>query len=90
MVLMGGVNTLSFVRCSPEEIHAEAMRCIQQGEVKGACFILGSGCALPRNARAENLQALANAAESMRNNENSSVETGTAVKRPGQKHANVG
>jgi uroporphyrinogen-III decarboxylase len=66
MVLMGGVNTLSFVQSSPAEIHAEALRCIQQGEVNGGRFILGSGCALPRDARLENLRALADAAGAAR------------------------
>ena len=66
MVLMGGVNTLSFVQSSPAEIHAEALRCIQQGEVNGGRFILGSGCALPRDARLENLRALADAAGAVR------------------------
>ncbi len=62
MVLMGGVNTLSFVRSSPAEIHAEALGCIGQGAVGGARYVLGSGCALPRDGRLENLLALRDAA----------------------------
>jgi len=60
IALMGGVNTLSFVKSSREAITAEARRCIREG---GARFIVGSGCALPRASKLENLQALAEAAE---------------------------
>ncbi len=56
-VLMGGVNTMSFVNSSPAEIHAEALRCIEEGNRNGA-FVLGSGCALPSDTKRENLEAL--------------------------------
>ena len=56
-VLMGGVNTMSFVNSRPEQIRAEALRCIEEGHRNGG-FILGSGCALPGNAKRENLEAL--------------------------------
>jgi uroporphyrinogen-III decarboxylase len=62
VVLMGGVNTLSFVQSTPEEIQAEALRCIQEGDRNGR-FILGSGCALPGESRPENIEALTAAAE---------------------------
>lgn len=64
LVLMGGVNTVSFVRAPPEEIRAEGLRCIQQGAVDGSRFILGSGCVVPRAARPENLHALLDAVTS--------------------------
>lgn len=54
-VLMGGVNTMSFVNSSPAEIHAEALRCIAEGN---GAFVLGSGCALPSDTKRENLEAL--------------------------------
>ena len=56
--LMGGVNTLSFVNSSVEEITAEALECIREAGADGA-FILGSGCVVPRNAKRENLACLA-------------------------------
>lgn len=62
-ILMGGVNTLSFVRCKPEDTLDEARRCIAEGAVAGRNFILGSGCAVPRGASADNLRALARASE---------------------------
>jgi uroporphyrinogen-III decarboxylase len=59
--LMGGVNTLTFINGSPEDILAQSRRCIQQAGKKGA-YILGSGCALPRTSKKENLLALRDAA----------------------------
>lgn len=60
--LMGGVNTLSFVRSTPDGIREEARRCIAEAGGEGG-FILGSGCVVPRDARQENLAALRDAAE---------------------------
>jgi uroporphyrinogen-III decarboxylase len=60
-VLMGGVDTMSFVRSSPEQIRAEALRCIEEGDRSGG-FVLGSGCALPGDTKRENLEALVEAA----------------------------
>ena len=62
MVLMGGVDTQSFVNSQPEAVRAEALRCIEDGAVQGSRYILGSGCVIPRNARRENLEALVDAA----------------------------
>jgi uroporphyrinogen-III decarboxylase len=62
VVLMGGVNTLSFIQSSRSEIRDEALRCIEQGGRRGR-FILGSGCALPSQSRRENIEALVEAAE---------------------------
>lgn len=60
--LMGGVNTLSFVNHTPEQVGDEARRCILEAGAHGG-YILGSGCAVPREAREENLTALREAAE---------------------------
>ena len=59
--LMGGVNTLSFINSTPDQVIEESRVCIQAAGKKG--FILGSGCAVPRNASKENLIALSKAAE---------------------------
>jgi uroporphyrinogen-III decarboxylase len=60
--LMGGVNTLSFVHRTPADLIEEARTCIVAAGRDGG-YILGSGCALPRSSRRENLLALAEAAE---------------------------
>lgn len=57
MPLMGGIDTLSFVSSTSEEIRQEASRCICEAGARGA-FILGSGCVVPRGARASNLKAV--------------------------------
>jgi len=60
--LLGGVNTLSFLQNSPEEILDEARRCIQGAGKRGG-YILSSGCVIPRGASKENLKALKIAVE---------------------------
>ena len=55
--LMGGVNTLSFINCSADEIMEEARKCIIKAGQKGG-YILSSGCVIPRQAKIENLLAL--------------------------------
>lgn len=60
--LMGGVNTLTFLDGTPENVLGESKICIQQAGQNGG-YILGSGCVVPRNARKEQLQALRTAAE---------------------------
>ena len=62
VALMGGVNTLSFISSSPEELIEEAKACIEGAGQDGG-FILGSGCVVPRGARRENLLALRLATE---------------------------
>ncbi len=62
VVLMGGIDTQSFVHATPERIKDEARRCIDQGAVDGRRYILASGCVIPRTARRENLEAIADAA----------------------------
>jgi len=60
--LMGGVDTLSFVRHGPEEIREEARACIE-GAGRSGGYVLGSGCVVPRAAPLENIAALRRAAE---------------------------
>jgi hypothetical protein len=60
--LMGGVNTLSFLARSPEQIVTEAAACIRQAGGRGG-YVLSSGCVVPRDAPRESLQALRTAAE---------------------------
>lgn len=55
MLLMGGINTLSFTQATPREIADEAARCLAAG---GPNFILGSGCVMPRATRLENVAAI--------------------------------
>ena len=62
IALMGGVNTLSFINSSPEELIEEAHICIEGAGQRGG-FILGSGCVVPRSASRENLLALHTTAE---------------------------
>jgi hypothetical protein len=54
--MQGGVNTLSFIDKSEEDLVLEAMACIEAAG-RGA-FVLGSGCSLPRGSKAENVAAL--------------------------------
>jgi uroporphyrinogen-III decarboxylase len=61
IALMGGVNTLSFINSTPEQLIDEARICIEGAGQTG--YILGSGCVVPRTARKENLLALHEAAE---------------------------
>jgi len=62
VALMGGVNTLSFINSTPEELIDEARVCIEGAGRQGG-YILGSGCVVPRSASRENLLALYTAAE---------------------------
>jgi uroporphyrinogen-III decarboxylase len=55
--LLGGVNTLSFIQSSPEEIIEESRICIE-GAGRDGGYVLGSGCVVPRKASKENLLAL--------------------------------
>ena len=64
-MLMGGVNTLSFINQSPENIIAEAERCIREG-FTGGHYAVGSGCVVPRTASRESLLAVAKASNNMR------------------------
>ena len=59
--IMGGIDTLSFVNASPDDFTTEANRCLDAGAV--GPYVLGSGCVVPRTARAENLRAMRPIAE---------------------------
>lgn len=61
MVLMGGIDTLSFVNSNEAEIAEEARRCMAEGSVGHGRFVLGSGCVVPRGANKEILQAVSTA-----------------------------
>jgi len=61
VALMGGVNTMSFIDCSPGQIMEESRRCIEGAGKSG--FVLGSGCAVPRHSKKDNLVAMRHAAE---------------------------
>jgi uroporphyrinogen-III decarboxylase len=54
--LMGGVNTISLLQNTPNQIEQEATECIKQSGGNG--FILGSGCVVPRDCPIENISAL--------------------------------
>ena len=60
--LLGGVNTLSFLDGSPDQILADFAACIRQVGAEGG-YILGSGCLVPRGTKKENLLALRHAAD---------------------------
>jgi len=60
--LMGGVNTLSFINHTPEQIVEEARACIEGAGMHGG-YLLGSGCVVPRSAKKENLLALVESAK---------------------------
>jgi uroporphyrinogen-III decarboxylase len=64
-MLMGGVNTLSFINKTPGEIQEEAEHCIGEGFTNNGHYAVGSGCVVPRSAKAEAIKALAKASRSM-------------------------
>lgn len=60
--LMGGVNTLTLLNGSYEDVKNEASSCIKEAQ-DGLGFVLGSGCVVPRDCPVENLYALADASK---------------------------
>jgi uroporphyrinogen-III decarboxylase len=60
--LMGGVNTMSLLNGTPDQIIEEAKLCIEGAGCEGG-YILGSGCVVPRGASKENILALVDAAD---------------------------
>jgi len=60
--LMGGVNTLSLLEYTPEQVELESKECILGGGQRGG-YILGSGCVVPRGTPKENLLAMRRAVE---------------------------
>lgn len=65
VMLMGGVNTLSFLNCTAEEILEESKRCIREGRRENGRFAVGTGCALPCDASLEGILAMARASEEL-------------------------
>ncbi len=63
ITLIGGVNTLDFVRADAEEIARQARLCIKHGQVDSSRYILSSGCVVPPGAKKQNLLALRTASE---------------------------
>lgn len=63
-LLMGGVDTLSFINKTPEEIREETRKCIRSGFRNGH-YIVGSGCVVPRSANLDVIRALAQASRDM-------------------------
>ena len=59
--LMGGVNTITLLNGSREDVAAECIGCIKQAGSKGG-YVLGSGCAVPRDTPSENIKAMVEAA----------------------------
>ena len=64
-MLMGGVDTLSFINKSPEMVRLEAERCIHEGFIDHRNYAIGSGCNIPRTAKIETLLALAEASRNV-------------------------
>ena len=60
--LMGGVNPLTILQASPEEVYEEATRCCRDGGQNGA-YILAAGDMVPDHSPQENVQALVQAAK---------------------------
>ena len=65
VMLMGGVNTLSFLNRTPEQVEEEARQCILAGRKNNGLFAVGSGCAMPSEATAESIRALARASRAL-------------------------
>jgi hypothetical protein len=65
-MLMGGVNTLSFINKTEDEITKEAEQRIKDGFTNDGHFAVGSGCVVPRSAKAEVIRGLARASKNMR------------------------
>lgn len=61
--LMGGVDTLSLLNNTPEQVKQEAVNCIEQA---GNGYILSSGCVVPRGCPVENLLALVDASKELK------------------------
>lgn len=55
--LKGGVNTLSLLNSTPEEVAEETKKVLSEGMANGG-FILGSGDDIPRFAKKENIKAM--------------------------------
>ncbi|MBI4027588.1 MAG: hypothetical protein HY360_21560 [Verrucomicrobia bacterium] len=61
LTLMGGLSCLTLLNGTPEEVFAEARKCVEAGK-PGGRYVLGSACAVPRFTPSENMLAAARAA----------------------------
>jgi MtaA/CmuA family methyltransferase len=65
VALMGGVNTLTLLGGSPEEVYEEATACCRAGGSDGG-YLLAAGDMVPDETAAENVQAMVRAARDYR------------------------
>jgi len=63
--LMGGVNTITLLKGTPDEVRTEAERCCRLGGIDGA-YILAAGDMVPDFAPSENIKALVEVAKSFK------------------------
>jgi len=56
LTLMGGLSCLTLLRGTPTQVYHEARRCVTDGKPNGR-YVLGSGCAVPRQTPPENMMA---------------------------------
>lgn len=68
VALMGGVNTLTLFRGSPEDVYEESMACCRAG-AEGGGYILAAGDMVPDRSPEENVRAMVRAARDFRSNE---------------------
>ncbi len=61
LTLMGGISCMTLLQGTPEQVYDEAGQCVRDGKPGGG-YVLGSACAVPRFAPAENMMAAATAA----------------------------
>jgi uroporphyrinogen decarboxylase len=66
LCLMGGVNTLTLLDGTPEEVYAEAKMCLEAG-MPGGGYMLGSGDDIPQKSPKANVEALVRAAHELGN-----------------------
>jgi len=61
--IMGGVNTITLARGTPEQVRKEAEECIRAGAQKGR-YILAAGDMVPNESSSENVKAMCDTAHS--------------------------
>ncbi len=61
LTLMGGLSCMTLLNGGPKDVYEEAKQCILEGKAGGR-YVLGSACAVPRCAPAENMMAARSAA----------------------------
>jgi MtaA/CmuA family methyltransferase len=62
--LMGGVNTLTLLNGSPEQVYQEAVTCCRAGGIGGG-YVLAAGDMVPDQTPEENVRSLVQAAKDM-------------------------